>query len=173
MGLIRSKKSEGATDKGGQPPPGPSGPAGPADSLIGADMVLDGDCHTEGPLRVEGHVRGSVRGGRIVVLSAGRVDGDVTGLDGSDNKFLIEGEVGGGVRAGHVEVGPGGRIGAGIEATGAVVRGRVVGPVVARERLRIEGTAVVEGDVTAPRLAVEEGARVVGMIRAGKGRTSG
>jgi cytoskeletal protein CcmA (bactofilin family) len=47
-------------------------------SIIGAGMRVMGDCETEGTLRVEGIVQGTVRAGQAVVVGKGGViDGDV------------------------------------------------------------------------------------------------
>jgi cytoskeletal protein CcmA (bactofilin family) len=171
MGLIRSKKdSESAAPK--NRPAADTAPAsGGANSFIGPGMVLAGDCETDGTVRVEGHVQGNVRAGHLTLAVGGRVDGDVNGAraddGGTGQPSVIHGHVGGAVRTLRVEVGTDGTVGSGIEAREAVIHGRVTGGVVASDRLLIAASAVIEGDVRAPRLGLEEGARVVGSIRAG------
>ncbi len=146
----------------------PTQPRGAA-SLIAHGMVLDGDCETEGELRIDGHVKGDVRAGRLTIGPDGRVDGDVAGsAAGSDRAVSVEGRVGGAVRAHRVEVGPDGSVGSGLTAHEAVVRGRVKGAIETELRLLLEETAVVEGDVTAQRLGLKEGGQVFGPIRIGK-----
>lgn len=140
-----------------------------ADSLIAAGMTLEGDCRTDGVLRVDGHVTGNVRASRVTVGPNGRVDGDLTGPDADgENAVLIEGRVGGEVRAPRVEIGRGGAVGGGMKVKEAVVRGRVAGAILTERRLLLEETAVVEGDVTAPRLGLKEGGQVFGTIRIGE-----
>lgn len=152
-----------------KPSPPPERPAPGTDSLIAAGMVLNGDCRTEGALRVDGHVTGNVRARRVMVGPGGRVDGDVTGPDSDgEQAVVIEGMVGGAVRAPRVEIGRGGAVGGGMEVKEAVVRGRVAGAIVTERRLMLEETAVVEGDVTAPRLGLKEGGQVFGTIRIGR-----
>ena len=47
-------------------------------SIIGPGMKVVGDCQTDGTLRIEGTVEGSVRAGKAVVVGKeGLVDGDV------------------------------------------------------------------------------------------------
>ena len=47
-------------------------------SIIGPGMKVVGDCNTEGTVRIEGHVEGSVRAAKAVVIGKqGRVVGDV------------------------------------------------------------------------------------------------
>jgi cytoskeletal protein CcmA (bactofilin family) len=149
--------------------PGGGRPAGPAGgSLIGAGMVLTGDCRTSGPLRVDGHVKGDVHASQLEIGPEGRVDGDVTGgSDGGDQTVKIDGHVGGVVHAHRVEIGRDGAVGAGLRVTEALVRGRVSGPIHTEERLLLEETAVVDGDVTARRLGLKEGGQVFGTIRIG------
>lgn len=64
-------------------------------SIIGPGMRVDGDCVTEGTLRVEGQVKGTVRAGKAVVISKdGVVEGDVVTQDA-----IIGGRVTGSVTA--------------------------------------------------------------------------
>lgn len=158
--------------------PTPTTPATPsrpvtreeAGSLIAQGMVLDGNCETDGALRVDGHVKGDVSAGRLTIGADGRVDGDVKGPSGksSDRAVVIEGRVGGAVKAHRVEVAPGGSVGSGLTAHEAVVRGHVKGPIDTEHRLILEETATVEGNVTATRLGLKEGGQVFGTIRIGK-----
>jgi cytoskeletal protein CcmA (bactofilin family) len=51
-------------------------------SIIGPGMTVVGDCQTEGTIRVEGMVQGSIRAGKAVVVGReGKVEGDVTTQD--------------------------------------------------------------------------------------------
>jgi cytoskeletal protein CcmA (bactofilin family) len=47
-------------------------------SIIGPGMKVVGDCDTDGTIRIDGHVQGTVRAGKAVVVGKdGRIDGDV------------------------------------------------------------------------------------------------
>jgi cytoskeletal protein CcmA (bactofilin family) len=51
-------------------------------SIIGPGMQVVGDCRTEGTLRVEGSVKGTIHAGKAVVLGKdGVVDGDIATQD--------------------------------------------------------------------------------------------
>ncbi len=51
-------------------------------SIIGPGMKVVGDCETDGTVRIEGTVEGSVRAGKAVVVGKeGLVDGDVATQD--------------------------------------------------------------------------------------------
>ncbi|HSJ24522.1 MAG TPA: polymer-forming cytoskeletal protein [Longimicrobiales bacterium] len=51
-------------------------------SIIGPGMRVKGDCETDGTLRIEGHVEGTVRAGKAVVIGKdGSVQGDVLTQD--------------------------------------------------------------------------------------------
>lgn len=64
-------------------------------SIIAAGMKVVGDCETDGTLRIEGSVEGSVRAGKAVVIGKdGLVDGHVITADA-----VIAGRVTGTVRA--------------------------------------------------------------------------
>ena len=138
-------------------------------SVITKDVRIVGDVETAGRLRLEGAVTGNVRAKSIELAATGSVEGDIVTLAGDDAKetFAIDGTVHGAVRARHVEVGQGGSVLGGIEADQATVSGRVQGGIQARDRLALRATAVVEGDIDARRLALEEGGQVNGNIRIG------
>jgi cytoskeletal protein CcmA (bactofilin family) len=51
-------------------------------SIIGPGMTVVGDCHTDGTIRVEGSVEGSIQAGKAVVIGKqGSVKGNVTTQD--------------------------------------------------------------------------------------------
>jgi cytoskeletal protein CcmA (bactofilin family) len=51
-------------------------------SIIGPGMKVVGDCQTSGTVRVEGHVEGSIKAGKAVVIGKqGNVVGDITTQD--------------------------------------------------------------------------------------------
>lgn len=61
---------------------GRSGDAGDVVSIIARGMRVEGDCSTEGTLRVEGRVEGSVQADKAVVVgSDGVVVGDIRTQD--------------------------------------------------------------------------------------------
>ncbi len=64
----------------------------------------------------------------------------------------------------QVNVTKGGRVEGGVEAREVVLGGEVHGSVDARERLEIQASTVVRGDLHAPRLIVQEGAVVDGDV---------
>jgi cytoskeletal protein CcmA (bactofilin family) len=100
-------------------------------SIIGPGMRVVGDCQTEGTLRIEGAVEGTVRAGKAVVLGKeGVVDGDISTQD-------------------------------------AVIGGRVTGSITAESRLELQATCVVEGQIHARRIKLEEGGKVNGNVRIG------
>jgi cytoskeletal protein CcmA (bactofilin family) len=142
---------------------------GSGTSVISNAMRVEGDCATDGHIRVEGHIEGDVVAGTVEIVASGTVGGDVSLGEGvqSSRPFVIGGRVGGAVRAAHVEVGQTGRIDSGVLADEAVIHGHVNGGILARKRLALEASAVVEGDVSAGLLSMKEGARVNGTIRVG------
>lgn len=105
-------------------------------SIIGPGMKVVGDCDTDGTLRVEGTVEGTVRAAKAVVIGKdGIVKGDVITQD-------------------------------------AIIGGRVTGAVVAESRLELQATCVVDGEVKARRIKLEEGGRLNGTVVTGDLKTS-
>jgi cytoskeletal protein CcmA (bactofilin family) len=98
-------------------------------SIIASDMTVIGDLETEGVVRVEGRVRGTVRVGTQVLVASGAV---------------IEGD---------------------LHAQEAVIAGQVSGAIHARERVELQATAMVAGDILTPRISIIEGARITGEVK--------
>ena len=99
-------------------------------SIIGSGMKVVGDISTEGTVRVEGQVRGTIRAATAVVLgAAGAIEGNVLTKD-------------------------------------AVIGGNVSGSIVASNRLELQSTCTVEGEIRtrAEHLKLEEGARFAGQV---------
>jgi cytoskeletal protein CcmA (bactofilin family) len=94
------------------------------------------------------------------------IKGDLTG----NEDIVIEGKVEGKVELpnNQLTIGANGQVKAEINAKGVIVVGRVSGNVRGTERVEIQATGVVEGDVSAPRLVIAEGAVVNGSIRMSK-----
>ena len=101
-------------------------------SIIGPGMRVVGDCETEGTLRIEGTVEGTVRAGKAVVIGKdGAILGDLFTQD-------------------------------------AVIGGRVSGTIVAESRLELQATCLVEGEIRARRIKLDEGGRINGNVQTGE-----
>ncbi len=91
------------------------------------------------------------------------IRGDLTG----NEDMVIEGQVEGKVDLpnNQLTVGANGKVKAEIHAKGVVIVGHVEGNIFGLERIEIQATGRVEGDVTAPKLVVAEGAQLNGAIQ--------
>jgi len=91
------------------------------------------------------------------------IRGDLTG----NEDMVIEGHVEGKVDLpnSQLTIGADGHVKAEIHAKGIVIIGHVIGNVVGLERVEIQATGRVEGDVAAPKLVVAEGAQINGAIQ--------
>jgi cytoskeletal protein CcmA (bactofilin family) len=64
-------------------------------SIIASDMTVIGDLETEGVVRIEGRVKGTVRvGSQVLVASGAVIEGDL-----HTQEAVISGQVSGGIRA--------------------------------------------------------------------------
>jgi cytoskeletal protein CcmA (bactofilin family) len=110
----------------------------------------------QSPERPQTSGRAAVIGPRI------KINGDVTG----EENLVIEGEVNGSVdlKQYRVDVGPSGRVKADIDAKVVKVDGTVQGDIVASEMATISRTGNVRGNITAPRMTLEDGAKFKGSI---------
>lgn len=88
--------------------------------------------------------------------------GELTG----DEDLEIDGQVEGTVNLKNhqLTIGANGNLTAEVTAKNIVVIGRVTGNLVAAERIEVQATGIVDGDVRAPRLNVQEGAVLNGSI---------
>jgi len=101
-------------------------------------------------------------GGRAVIGPSIRINGDLTG----EEDLVIEGRVEGKVdlKQQTVTVGQSGRVKADIFARTITVEGEVRGNLVADEQITVRRTGQVQGNLTAPRVSLEDGAKFKGSI---------
>ncbi len=94
------------------------------------------------------------------------IQGDLSG----DEDLVIDGTVDGKVELpnNQLTIGAHGTIRAELHAKSVLVIGRVTGDVHGSERVEIQATGIVEGDVTAPRLVIAEGGVVNGSVHMGQ-----
>jgi cytoskeletal protein CcmA (bactofilin family) len=87
------------------------------------------------------------------------VKGDITG----DENVLVEGAVEGTIRISRdLRVGPGGRVKATVSAQSIVVAGEIAGDCQAAQRVHLEATGRLTGNIRAPRVVIVEGATFKG-----------
>jgi cytoskeletal protein CcmA (bactofilin family) len=105
------------------------------------------------------------REGVISIIGPGmRVVGDCE----TEGTLRIEGTVEGVVRAGKaVVVGKDGVVDGDIATQDAVIGGRVTGSILAESRLELQATCVVEGEIKARRIKLDEGGTVNGTMKIG------
>jgi cytoskeletal protein CcmA (bactofilin family) len=106
----------------------PTTPTEAVISIVGTGMTIEGDCETDGSLRIEGTIRGNVRAGKSVVIGKdGLLEGSIHTQDA-----LIAGRVVGAVYAeSHLE----------LQATS-----QISGEIQAR-RMHVEDGAALQGQV--------------------------
>jgi cytoskeletal protein CcmA (bactofilin family) len=86
-------------------------------------------------------------------------------LSGSEDLYL-DGQVEGSIalKGNSLTVGPNGQVKASVDAKAIVVQGKLDGNIQASDRVDLRKSAVVNGDITAQRISIEEGAYVKGKI---------
>jgi cytoskeletal protein CcmA (bactofilin family) len=101
--------------------------------------------------------RDTVNIGKSVIIK-----GDLSGSE----DLTIEGEVEGKIelRENVLSIGPNGRIKEQVFAKAVVVQGEVQGNITATERVDIRDAGIVDGDLSAPRVAIADGAHFRGSI---------
>ena len=137
-------------DEAVKPPSSPAAPAAPAPPTPGVAPVPAHETRRQ-------FERDRVQIGRSVILK-----GELTGSE----DLAIEGQIEGKIELpDHVlTIGPNGKIRATIVAKAVVVLGEVLGNIVATEKVDIRDNGSVDGDITAPRVAIAEGAQFRGKV---------
>jgi cytoskeletal protein CcmA (bactofilin family) len=99
------------------------------------------------------------------------ITGDIT----ADEPLTIAGHVDGTVSIpGHsLTIDDAGQVNGDLQADAVIVSGHVTGSVVATSRIAIRGTAIIDSNLSAPVLRVEEGAEVRGKLDIEGTRTAG
>lgn len=95
-------------------------------------------------------------GASAVIGSTITVKGDVSG----DEDLVVLGKVQGTINLAkhNVTIGPGGKVKADVLGKMVIVEGEVDGDLKAKEQIVLRNTARVEGSISAPRVALEDGA---------------
>jgi cytoskeletal protein CcmA (bactofilin family) len=105
------------------------------------------------------HAPPGARGGACVIGPRTVVKGEVTG----DEDILVEGILEGEVKISRdLRVGQGGTVRATISAQSIVVSGEVVGDCHAENRVEIQASGRVTGNIRAPKIVIAEGAMFKG-----------
>lgn len=98
-------------------------------SILARGMCVIGELRSDGVVKIEGKVEGSVRAkGQVLVVKGGVVEGDI---------FTRE----------------------------AVVGGEVRGAIFADERVELQTSSKIDGDVTTPQIIIQEGGEINGNVR--------
>ncbi len=104
--------------------------------------------------------------GAISIIAPGtKVTGDVE----TDGTLRVEGTVEGMIKAAKaVVLGKDGIVIGDIATQDAVIGGRVTGTVVAESRLELQATCVIDGEIRARRVKLDEGGKVNGQVAMGE-----
>ena len=108
-----------------------------------------------------------VSGRASACISQGiRIKGEITG---SEDLFVdgpVEGKIN--LTNGSLTVGPNGAVKADVTAREVIVRGRIEGKTIGRDRVQLWSTGHVTGEVQTQRLAIEDGAFLRGKVETGR-----
>jgi cytoskeletal protein CcmA (bactofilin family) len=90
------------------------------------------------------------------------IKGDLSGNEDLQIDGSVEGRID--LPNNQLTIGSEGRVKAEVHAKSVVVIGHVTGNLSAADRIQVEATGIVDGDVKAPRLVIEEGAMLNGAV---------
>jgi cytoskeletal protein CcmA (bactofilin family) len=109
---------------------------------------------------------GNASTGNATIGKSIQIEGTLTG----NENLTIDGRVQGRIKLnGHsLTIGPNGKIDAGLRAKTIVVRGEVNGNIDADDKIQITASGSVQGDLKAPRIALDDGAQFAGSVDMGE-----
>jgi cytoskeletal protein CcmA (bactofilin family) len=90
------------------------------------------------------------------------IKGDLSGSEDLTIEGHVEGKIE--LRQNVLTIGPNGRIKAAVFAKTVIIQGEVQGDITASERIDIRDAGSVDGDLSAPRIAIADGAHFRGSI---------
>lgn len=162
MGLFGNRRSDEEATSSPRPVPGAPAAARPdpgASPGRGEGPVRSSQTNVGRPPTQEGDSVAHI--GKSIVFK-----GELTG----DEDLEIDGQVEGNIQLPNhtLTIGAHGRVKAEVSAKCVQVVGRVAGNIHASERVEVQASGIVEGDIRAPRLLVQEGAVVNGAIEMSK-----
>ena len=96
------------------------------------------------------------------------IKGDLSGNEDLQIDGTVEGRID--LPNNQLTIGPEGRVKAEVHAKSVVVIGHVTGNLSAADRIQVEATGIVDGDVKAPRLVIQEGAMLNGSVEMSGGQ---
>ncbi|MEG1773356.1 MAG: polymer-forming cytoskeletal protein [Oscillospiraceae bacterium] len=140
-------------------PPPPPAPVQET-SLIAAGVVVEGTIRTEGALDCRGVVKGDLIAKGSIVLS-GKQIGNIQGLQVQFLSASIEGNV---HAKEHVSIDSGTKIIGDIQGGSILLDGQVTGLICGEGLVCLRKNAVLDGDIQAGALAIEQGAQLVGKV---------
>ncbi len=93
-----------------------------------------------------------------------KITGDFIG----DGDIIIEGIVEGSIHTnGNVEIADSAEINASVTCGNATISGKLRGNIIIKESLKVNGTAIITGDIKTTNISVEQGALINGKIETG------
>ncbi len=90
------------------------------------------------------------------------IKGDLSGNEDLQIDGTVEGRID--LPNNQLTIGAEGRVKAEVHAKAVIVIGHVTGNLSAADRIQVEATGIVDGDVKAPRLVIQEGAMLNGGV---------
>ncbi|MCD4749623.1 MAG: polymer-forming cytoskeletal protein [Thermoanaerobaculales bacterium] len=100
-----------------------------------------------------------------IIARGTRFEGKLSGATG----ITIDGELDGTIAiSGNLQISVSGRVKATVRARSVSVSGHVTGDIAADEKIQLEESAVVQGDLCSPRILIMEGATLQGKVEMNK-----
>jgi len=107
-------------------------------------------------------------GGRVVNIGQTIfIKGELTGTEDLTIEGRVEGKIE--LKDHNLTIGPNGKIKADVYAKSIIITGEVLGNAYASEKVEITNSGILQGDITAPRIVIADGAQFKGSVDMEKG----
>jgi cytoskeletal protein CcmA (bactofilin family) len=130
--------------------------------LVGSQAYAPAQPATSIPSRAAESASATLAAGASRLSAGLKIHGEISG----SSDLFIDGEAQGKIKVSgaRVTIGPNGRVQSDIEAREIFISGSVQGNLKAVEKVHLGSTGCLEGSVLAPRLGIDEGARLRGKV---------
>ncbi|MEG1585009.1 MAG: polymer-forming cytoskeletal protein [Anaerovorax sp.] len=129
-------------------------------TIISKTMVIVGDVKSADNLEVLGMIKGPVETSKELTLR-GKVLGDVRGQNITMKNCAVQGNV---MAENHLSIDGDSVILGDVSATDMTSSGKVKGAIIVKDLAKLEGMALVNGDITAERIIMEQGVKLNGKV---------
>lgn len=130
-------------------------------TFIARDIEVQGNFKGEGAIQIEGQLTGDIVVDSVVIGEHGLVKGNI-----SAKSVIINGKYDGDINCISLDIMKNGRVSTRkINLKNIMISGSVKGDIIASGSLEVDVEGSIEGNITFDRIQINEGAKIVGLLK--------